>query len=222
MQLQPTNVFMDRLVAPGFSDFTEATIPDMSNISPSQGHWLRNFILNSSPLRDNMDIDFRRTLFSFLRRTEVAFREYAAARLLTLSHLANANPNAVSEYIEAIAHWEQFLAQAEQAWAVLTRDQPVRFDPGDGSVLQRLNFLYNVTKHLGSAIRADQFAPNSTLPVWLTNHGLQAKDQALTFTEIADMLTDLAKWAGAAQDPPTMRDTIRASYGLDEENDSST
>jgi hypothetical protein len=75
---------------------------------------------------------------------------------------------------------------------------------------------------LESAIKAGQLPPDGTLPVWLTNDGLQAVDEELTFAEISAILTDLAKWADAAQDPLTMRETIRASYDLgEEEGDSS-
>jgi hypothetical protein len=212
-----TNEFKDKYVAPGFSAFTAATIPDMSDVSSERGHWLRNFILNSS-FRASMDDGTRRTLYSFLRRTESAFQEYEAARTLTLAHLAEVNPDSVSKYLEAIAHWEQFLSHADRAWTVLVRDKPVRFEKNDGSTFQRLNFLYNVTKHLESAIKADQFPPDGTLPVWLTNDGLQAVGQKLDFIEIEEMLRDLGKWADAAQDPLTMRETIRASYGLGEED----
>jgi hypothetical protein len=139
-----------------------------------------------------------------------------------MAHLANPNPDAVSEYIEAIGHWEQFLSQADRARAVLVRGEKILFVKDDGSVFQRLNFLYNVTKHLESAIKAGQLPPDGTLPVWLTNDGLQAVDEELTFAEISAILTDLAKWADAAQDPLTMRETIRASYDLgEEEGDSS-
>jgi hypothetical protein len=89
----------------------------------------------------------------------------------------------------------------------------------DGSVIQRLNLLYNRTKHLETAINSGQLPPDGTLPVWLTNDGLQAVDAELTFTELAGILTDLAKWADAAQNPLTMRETIRAAYGLSQEED---
>jgi hypothetical protein len=50
----------------------------MSAVTPEQGHWLGNFILNSG-LRAKMDNDKRQTLFNFLRRTQAAFREYEEA-----------------------------------------------------------------------------------------------------------------------------------------------
>lgn len=206
---------MDKYVAPGFSAFTAATIPDMSAVSQEQEHWLANFIL-SSWARVTMDDDLRSTLFNFLRRTKAAFREYQEARRLTLAHLADGRPNAVSGYIEAIDHWEQFLSQADRAWAVLVRGEKVLYSKGDSSVIQRLNLLYSRTKHLEDSIKHERLPPDGTLPVWLTNDGLEAVDAKLSFVEIADILTDLAKWADAAQDPLTMQETIRAAYGLSE------
>jgi hypothetical protein len=38
--LQPTNDFLDRYVAPGYSAFTAATIPDMSAVSQDQERWV--------------------------------------------------------------------------------------------------------------------------------------------------------------------------------------
>ncbi len=221
MLLRPTGNFTDKYVAPGFSSFTAATIPDTSAVSREQGHWLGNFILNSWA-RVTMDDDMRRTLFNFLRRTEAAFREYEEARRLTLTHLADRRPNAVFEYINAIGHWEQFLSQADRAWAVLVKGERILFVKDDGSVVQRLNLLCNRTKHIESAIKSGQLPPDGTLPVWLTNDGLRTVDAELTFAEIAEILTDLAKWADAVQDPLTMRETIRVSYGLSEEESDSS
>ena len=215
--MMPTNDFMDRFVAPGYCSFNAATIPDMSAVSREQGHWLTNYILNGSGLRGvSLDDGTRRTLFNFLRRTEAAFREYEAARELTLAHLAKPR---YKEYVKAIDRWEQFLSQADRAWFVLVRGEKILFVKDDGSIFQRLNLLYNRTKHLETAINSEQLPPDGTIPVWLTNDGLQAVGGKLTFAEIAEILVDLAKWADAAQDPLTMRETIRVSYGLSKDQD---
>ena len=94
----------------------------------------------------------------------------------------------------AIGHWKQFLSQADRAWAVLVRGEKILFVKDDGSAFQRLNLLYNRSKHLESAIKREQLPADGTLPVWLTNAGLQAVDGGLTFVEIAETLTDLGKW----------------------------
>jgi hypothetical protein len=207
-----TNQFKDKFVAPEISTFTTAQIPDMSAVSTEQGYWLLNFML-SSALRVTMDDALRRTLYNFLRRTEAAFREYEAARRTTLAYLASPNPDGVSQYIVAIGHWEVFLSHAYQAWCLLARGQKVLFEPGDGSVTQRLNLLYNRAKHAEKAITSQQLPPDGTLPVWLRNDGLHCVESGLTFEEIADILKDLALWADAVQDPLTMREKIMTQYG---------
>ena len=215
MQLRPTNDFKDKFVAPEISSFTEASISDLSGL---QERWLVNFILNSS-LVVQLDDAARRTIYNFLRQAEAAFREYSSARQMTLAHLANPNPDAVSEYIIAIGHWEVFLSHAYQAWCLLARGQKILFAPGDGSTMQRLSLLYNRTKHAESAITAEQLPPDGkkkkiTLPVWLKNDGLHSVESSLTFEEIEEMLEDLAVRADAAQNPATMREKIAAKYGI--------
>lgn len=157
----------------------------------------------------------RRTFYNLLRRAEAAFREYSSARQMTMAYLANPNPDSVSEYIIAIGHWEALLAQTYQAWCLLARRQKILFTPEDGSTMQRLNLLYNRTKHAEIAIAAEQLPPDGTLPVWLKNDGLHSVESSLTFEEITEMLEELAVWADAAQDPTTMREKIEARYGID-------
>lgn len=211
--LQMTDQARDRLVAPGMSTFTEATIPNMSGVCQ---RWLASFILNSA-LIFRADDATRRTNFNFLRKAEAAFREYEAARKATADYLADRRPNAISPYILAVDHWEQFLSLADQAWTVLVRGKRVLFSKEDGSVAQRLNKLHNLTKHIDSAIKGPmptlvpQFPVDGTLPVWLANDGLHSVEGVLTFAEIADMLEDLARWCDAAQNPLTTREKIEAA-----------
>ena len=201
----------DNFIAPGMSCFTSASIRDMSGVSDAQEHWLYNYMLNSL-LRVDLDERLRQALFNFLRRTQFAFREYALAREQTLAYLRRAS-NATPIYFVAIGHWEVFLSYAYQAHEILAcTGEAALFDRGDGSVLQRLNLLYNRSKHVETAIGAGQLAPGSTLPVWLTNDGLSAVDGRLTFDEMAEMLGELALWSDAVQDPLTMADKLRAAF----------
>lgn len=92
------------------------------------------------------------------------------------------------------------------------RAEKILFTTGDGSILQRLNSLYNRSKHIASAIYDNRIAPGSTLAVWLDNEGLRAVDGHLTFDEMAEILEELARWSDAAQDPLTMREKILTQY----------
>jgi hypothetical protein len=82
------------------------------------------------------------------------------------------------------------------------------FKKGDGTTLQRLNLLYNRSKHLPKAINSDQIGHGSTLAVWLTNDGLRCLDGHLTFEELAEILEELARWSDALQDPLTARNKL--------------
>ncbi len=207
---------MDRYVAPNMSRFTAATIPDMSAVSAEQEHWLRNFVLGTAMGAIVLNDDFRRSWFNYARRTMMAFREYGAARDRTIAYLARQNPNAVAGYFIALGHWEIFLGQAYHAWLLLSReplaDGHKFYKTGDGSQIERLNRLYNRSKHTETAINAGQFPPGGTLPVWLENDGLRCTDGALTFGEMTEILSELGVWADAMQDPSTMGAKIQAHY----------
>jgi hypothetical protein len=88
VKLRPTDDFKDKFVAPEISSFTEASIPDLSEL---QRRWLVSFILNGS-LVVQLDDATRRTLYNFLRRAEASFREYSSARQMTMAHLTNPAP----------------------------------------------------------------------------------------------------------------------------------
>lgn len=200
----------DNYIAPGMSEFTSAAIRDMTGTSAEQEHWLYNYMLNTL-FRVTLDERVRQSLFNFLRRSQFAFREYALAREQTVTYLKRVD--AVSTYFLAIGHWEVFLAYAYQAFELLARtEKRALFEPGDGSVLQRLWLLYNRSKHVNKAINAGQLAPGSTLAVWLTNEGLSAAGGNLTFDEMAEILEELARWSDAAQDPLTMREKVLMHY----------
>lgn len=203
-----TNEAKDKFIAPDMSAFTAATIEDLHGVSPEPDGWVASFWLNSI-FRARFEGPLNTTLLNFLRRTHAAFQEYAVARTHTLAYLAN--PDAPRQYLAAMTHWEIFLSQAYQAHCLLDMGQKNMFTQGDGSVLERLSLLYGRAKHVEKAITTvGQLPENGTLPVWLTNDGLRSTDSHLTFSEIVDILRELARCAGAMEDPLTMREKLLA------------
>jgi hypothetical protein len=203
-----TNNAKDMFITPGMSSFTDASIEDLSGASSQRDGWVASYLLNSI-FRGRLDGPANPMLFNFLRRTHAAFREYELARAGTLAYLAN--PDAVMEYLAAIAHWEVFLSQAYQAYCLLNMGERSLFTRQDGSLLQRLSLLYGRAKHAEKAITtAGQLPENGTLAVWLTNDGLRSTDSYLTFGETAEILQQLARFANAVQDPLTIRDKLTA------------
>lgn len=71
---------------------------------------------------------------------------------------------------------------------------------GDGSSLERVNILYNFTKHA-----EDKISNGLELPgyqIWLTNSGISCEESNVSFAEITDLLVDLADNAKFYGNPP--------------------
>ncbi len=61
--------------------------------------------------------------------------------------------------------------------------------------------MANQIKHIGSCIASGQCTTADTVPLWLTNQGLVSFGVDVTFTEAAEILSDLAELADKLQDP---------------------
>ncbi len=151
-------------------------------------------------------------MMNFLRRTELAFQEYDLARERTFQHLNSPRGQGIGHYMAAIGHWEVFLGQAWHAILLLSyigglNGQGI-YEAGEGTIEERMNFLYNRSKHAEKSITGDFYPEDSTLCLWLYNEGLKVTDGHLTFLEMHEVLRNLAKWADRVEDPVTMREKI--------------
>jgi hypothetical protein len=191
----------DTYVATEISKFDRAEIPDMSKTQPESLHWISNYILNSV-LRGAVPSPQRECRFNFLRRAMIAYSEHGLARDATLAFLES-EEQSFGKYFTAIHHWEQFLAAAWHALDTLQRAAVVGrlFEPGDGSIAERLHDLYNQTKHTEARIESGQMPRQGSLAVWLSNSGLRSIDRELTFAETGGILAKLGDWAHVAEDP---------------------
>jgi hypothetical protein len=206
----------DRFIAPGVSAFDTAEIPDMSAYDPESKHWVANYFLNSV-LRGKLTPPANAYVYNYLRRAEAAFTEHDQARHATFDFIAS-GAQSPSLYAAAILHWEFFLGQSWQSYALLARLLALLgagkgfkfFVPGDGSVEERLNKSYNSMKHVESRIESGQILEGATVPVWLTNEGIQSTDVLLKYAETGAILRDIAKWANIVEDPIQMSDKLRA------------
>ena len=212
MTIKYSTEILEKHIAPGVSTFTVADISDMSGYTKESAHWIANFFLNSTArgsFRPPMDA----YAFNFLRRAQFAFSEHEAARKSTLQFLSGGNQSVV-HYADALFHWECFLSQSWHAYALLARAwEGTVFERHDGSVEQRLSALYNQMKHVESRIENSdtQMLPGATVPVWMENEGLRSIDTKLAYSETAEVLKDLAKYANALMDPKTAKKSLIAT-----------
>lgn len=208
--LGPSDAMKDEFFAPNLSAFKTANIPDMSQRDHQSEAWLVGFSHNSM-LRGRASSPDHEYRFTFLRRAVIAFAEHADARMYTLRYLGFTDEFRPATYYAALYHWEQFLGASWHALDTMTTMYgPKVFTKKDATAPQRLNSLYNQSRHAASCIASGHMPSSGPLPMWLDNDGLRSVDSDLSFAETADVLVFLGEWAHALEDPPSTEERVQA------------
>lgn len=193
-----SNYAKDKFVAPRLSKLTQCHVPDMSQHDSQCMDWITNYVLNTS-LRVNVPQPQRAFHFMFLRRSETAFYEYDNARNCLDEYVKHKR---LYRFIRAVHHFESFLSQAWQGYEILRRllDRRV-FEKGDGSPHERLHILHCKSKHSDSAIERGEVPGDTTMPIWLTNDGIECAEATLSYEEMSEVLVELASCAAQLSNP---------------------
>ena len=181
-----TNYALDRIVSQQFSQLTQCNAEEIISHFPHHKLWVTNFILNST-FGGSVTEEERTFSFFFLRRSEAAFEEYEYGRQ-ALNDFINLMPRSPSLYFKALNHFEMVISMLWQAFDMdIKRTNVQRFVKGDGSTYQRLNFIYNHSRHFYPSDISSGFMH----AVWLTNNGMNTGSTMITYTEIVGFLTEI-------------------------------
>lgn len=155
---------------------------DLKPIVPEAAHWLSNFGV-SAIFHDFPPVEMRPFAINFIRRVQTAFIEYDLARKEVLELVKNGN-RLWSPYFTALTHFEVVVTQLYLALdSVGKRAKHKFFKTGDGIFEERLNLLYNSSKHHLAEIK---------LPIWFTDDGLNCSKANISFTEVEDFMVKMA------------------------------
>lgn len=193
-----TTYALDNFFAQEISALSECNAPDLGDHSAEVGDLIHNFIL-SSILISPIKTEEKPYIFGIIRRVQMALVEYQNGRTLLLLYLNESKKN-TSLYFQALSHFEIAVTQLYQAydfWRKLGKKIESKetnlFKTGDGSPLQKLNRLYNVSKHLEPST-----IPEGNLHhVWISNNGICASEVTMSFTELADLVKEYVAVANA-------------------------
>jgi hypothetical protein len=197
-----TNYALDKFFAQEISALSECNAPDLAEHLAEVEPLIDHFILNSiftSPIKT----EEKPYIFGIIRRVQMALVEYQNGRTLLLLFLNDSKKN-TSLYFQALSHFEIAVTQLYQAydfWRQLGKKRESKetnlFKTGDGSPLQKLNRLYNVSKHLEPST-----IPEGNLHhVWISNNGICASEVTMSFTELADLVKEYVAVANAFSNP---------------------
>jgi len=196
---------LDSKIAPAFSTFTKADVPDVVVEFSEAKHWLSNHFLNTALGRD-FKPRWKQHFMTLLMRCQSAFAFYDEARLATADYLSPepGSPGVprVRRYFRAVSLWEATVLNWGMAVEAFNHTSDVKaFEKGDGSVEDRAYLIYNTVKHWGKTVESGRHEPTDTVPLWLTNEGLNTRPSTLPFAELAQLLRDLGNVANKIQHP---------------------
>jgi hypothetical protein len=183
---------IDNFISPNFSQLTECNAADLAARFPNAENWFASFILNST-FGHRIGEPGRKFGYLFLRRAEAAFINYSLARTaleeFTLSE--KAGDRKLLSYFRALHFFEATLAvwQAFKIYSRIAKQEP--YQKGDGSNYEKLNDLYNLSRHTDPA----SFGPQQWHVIWITNDGLASGNVSLPFSALEQLMVEVGDLA---------------------------
>ncbi|MBB2486318.1 hypothetical protein H5407_13930 [Mitsuaria sp. WAJ17] len=194
---------LNRFIAPGIAQFTEAEIPEPAIAGVQAEYWMANHFLHSVFL-SQYEGNQRQLAFNIIYRAQAAIEDHKRARELTSTYLESSKPENPSsnKYYRALRAWETCLLNL-QAFTelVVTLSNTNIFTKGDDTPQEHAYEIANTIKHWGKRVREGKHHDDDTVPMWLTNSGFSTRNHALTYVNLADLLADCAVVANDLFDP---------------------
>ena len=192
-----TDYGLDRAFAPFLSRLHVCGADPLEFDATLRPGWLSRYIMTTQftwPLPDPI----RQIGFGLIRRADQAAEAYEDGRRELQAYIQTEPTTRMYRYSRALGHFETCLASTYQGWMhvrAFHREKLSLFEKGDGSDVERLNALYNASKHADERLEAGEGADESTLLIWFTNAGLESKKTALEFKELRKLVDQLSRIA---------------------------
>jgi len=183
---------LDTFVSQGMSKLTACAPESLVAEFPEHNHWLNQFVLRRI-FHNHVSEEHAALVFILVRRAESALDEWE------LACAASRDVRKPSGYFKMLRHLENCIAALWQGLEFCRHAlQTKLFEKGDGSVYERLNWLYNAGRHFDP-----HDLPSGDLHrLWISNDGLNSREYSVTFSELRDAIKFLAeivdKFAGSS------------------------
>ena len=177
-----TKYAIDTFISEKITELTECNVENMRSEYPESEKWVSTFMV-AVIMMAHVSEEHKHFVIQFIRKVEMCFDEYHLARE-TLKEYVKERGNNWSKYFRVLNHLESSIAQLYQAYDLSRKKLGTDlFKSNDGSSLDRLNKIYNTSKHQPAF---------DEQTVWVTNSGIGTQDVELSFSEIEAMLRECA------------------------------
>ena len=183
---------LDTFVSQEMSKLTACAPQSLASEYPEYIHWLNQFVLRRI-FHNHVSEESAALAFILVRRTEAALDEWE------LACAAAQDVRKPSGYFKMLRHLENCISALWQGLEFCRRALNKNlFEKGDGSVYERLNWVYNVGRHFDP----QALASGDLHRLWISNDGLHSREHSVTFSEVRDAIKFLAgmvdKFAGSS------------------------
>ena len=186
MEFQPSNYFLNNFISFDLSDLSGNNAEKRDTTS----RWVNTFILNAA-YRYRMEDSERLLIMNLLRRVESSFHQYNLGSSQLDEYLLG-DKTGVSRYFSAVVCFEIALSHLYQAYMFGQRLTGTKlFNSNDNSSLDRLNKLYNISKHYDGTISKGELAEINTIPIWITNEGFKSVNTFLSYSDVHEMMNEM-------------------------------
>jgi len=177
---------MDTFVGKDLSKLTECNCSCLKDEYPGSNSWLNNFILTQI-VKAKLDDSTTKFAFALLRKSEALFDEYEQA-CTQLSLFVLNEEKSVSPYFKCLHHFENSIALLYQSYELVRKlIGKDLFNKDDGSSLQRLNSIYNDSRHSDLSL-----VPEGKLHrVWIDNKEISTARASISFHEFEAMIREI-------------------------------
>ncbi|MES1205339.1 MAG: hypothetical protein ABUS79_05330 [Pseudomonadota bacterium] len=160
------------------SALTECSAEPLGPEFPYADQWFAQFTLTRI-FKTEFSRETVTSTFAVMRRAYSAMRSFDDGLSGVKAFLSERK---IGAYFQALGAFEASLSSAYQGLVFAGKYIGEKlFDKGDSSELERMNRVYNVSRHYDPA---KDLLPDHLHAVWLRNEGLHTGADALTFEEI--------------------------------------
>lgn len=179
-----SNYALDKFVAQDMSKLSQLSIKSLAEEFPNADTWLAQFVLRRI-FQAHVPDEKAALAFAIIRRTHAALQEWELA-----SAAAQGDLRSIGIYFSVLRHLESCISSIWQglefARKSLGQDLFVR---GDGSVYERMNWVYNVSRHFAP----EALPQGDTHRVWLSNQAMHTREKTVNFDELREAIRMLAR-----------------------------
>lgn len=179
-----SNYTLDTFVAQDMSKLTQLSIKSLAEEFPNADKWFAQFVLRRI-FQVHVPDEKAALAFAIIRRAHAALQEWELA-----SAAAQGDLRSVGTYFRVLRHLESCISCVWQGleFARKSLDQDL-FKKGDGSVYERLNWVYNVSRHFSP----DALPQGDLHRNWLSDEAIHTREQTVSFDELREAIRMLAR-----------------------------